>query len=120
MPPIFQIENRAPVSKCGSPYMRERKVGKLRRNNSCRSLRLRTERRGNQCSEERAEQGWVENGPVATSDSTISKHFEIGSRKSTIESSFWLPHPLHEVSIQGQNWETTIVEGRRKGIEFPV
>jgi hypothetical protein len=61
--------------------MRGRKVDKSIPDTCYDSIRLRTERRGNQCSEERAEPEGVANGPVATSDSTITKHFEIGSRK---------------------------------------
>ena len=58
---------------CGAPYMRGRKVDKLHSDIGYGSLRLRTERRGNQCSEERAELEGVVNGPVATSDSTKGK-----------------------------------------------
>jgi hypothetical protein len=66
----------------GSPYMRGRQVDKSRPDTCYGSLRLSTERRGNQCSEERAELEGVANGPVATSDSTKTKHFEIEFRGS--------------------------------------
>ena len=56
----------------GSLICEGAKSDKLQSKHCYRITRLRTERRGNQCSEERAEPEGVANGPVATSDTTQS------------------------------------------------
>jgi hypothetical protein len=68
-----------PILKCSPVPLicEDAKSDNYRQTFYYRIMRLRTERRGNQCSEERAEPEGVVNGPVATSD-TI-EHFEITS-----------------------------------------